>query len=491
MFANRLTIISCVLTITLAADNWIEAAEPIIVFQSNRDGDDEILTAMDDGTVKQLTRNKIDDIEPTWSPDGSQIVWFIKDDAIGGEAFNMMIMDADGGNKVNMTPNLGLSLTSQPTFSPDGNLIAFSSRGALPNGVNNNVAIVKFAEGTKRQKWELYNLSVWGAQGRFPDLDIQDRFQVWSPDGALIAWQTRREGNFDIWVTDVIDDEPDRQKKVQKNLTAGKDAKKDDLHPRFSPDATKLLFESKRDGDWEIFVMDSRTGENVVQLTNNEKNDKNAEWSRNGKKIVFESKRDGNNEIYVMDADGNNPVNLTNDKGSDAMPKWSPNNRQILFESKRDGNRELYVMGANGGNPVNISNDAGNDRNAQWRGLGAGQFASKELAVEPQTKRLTTLGHIKQTALLQNYPNPFNPETWIPYILAKDSAVTIHIYTVDGQLVRTLTLGYKKQGAYLFRTQAAYWDGNNDSGEAVGSGVYFYELRAGGFSATQKMVVAK
>ena len=491
MSGNRLTLISFVLAITLAAGNWIQAAEPIIVFQSNRDGDDEIYTAMDDGTVKQLTRNKVDDIEPAWSPDGNQIVWFIKDEAVGGEAFNMIIMDADGGNKVNMTPNIGLSLTSQPTFSSDGSLIAFSSRGALPNGVNNNVAIIKFAEGAKRQKWELYNLSVWGAQGHFPDLDIQDRFQVWSPDGSLIAWQTRREGNFDIWVTDVINDEPDKQKKAQKNLTTGKDAKKDDEHPRFSPDGTKILFQSKRDGDWEIFVMDSRTGENVVQLTNNEKNDRNAEWSRNSAKIVFESKRDGNDEIYVMDADGNNPVNLTNNKGSDAMPKWSANNRQILFESKRDGNRELYVMDANGGNPVNISNDLGNDRNAQWRGLAAGHFASKELAVKLLTKRLTTLGHIKQTALLQNYPNPFNPETWMPYILAKDSSVTIRIYTADGHLVRTLPLGHKKQGAYLFQTQAAYWDGNNDEGEAVGSGVYFYELRAGGFSTTRKMVVAK
>ena len=85
----------------------------------------------------------------------------------------------------------------------------------------------------------------------------------------------RRAGNFDIWVTDVINDEPDKQKKVQKNFT--KDSKEDDVHPRFSPDGTKILFESKRDGDWEIFVMDSRTGENVVQLTNNKKNDKNAD----------------------------------------------------------------------------------------------------------------------------------------------------------------------------------------------------------------------
>ena len=79
----------------------------------------------------------------------------------------------------------------------------------------------------------------------------------------------------------------------------------------------------------------------------------------------------------------------------------------------------------------------------------------------------------------------------MPYILSKDSSVTIDIYTADGQLVRTLALGHQKQGAYLFRTQAAYWDGNNDKGEPVGSGVYFYELRAGDFSATRKMVIAK
>ena len=447
MLTRKLMIIGWfALIMTLAAANWIDAAEPIIVFQSNRDGDDEIFTAMEDRTIKQLTRNKAQDIEPAWSPDGNQIVWFTQRQDLGAETFNMMIMDADGKNEANLTPDINISLTSQPTFSPDGTLIAFSSRGALPNGINNNVAIIKFAEGVKRQEWELYNLTVWGAQLADP-LNVQDRFQVWSPDGTQIAWQTRRAGNFDIWVTDVINDEPDNQEKTQKNLTTGKDARKDDEHPRFSPDGTKILFHSKRDGDWEIFVMDSRTGENLVQLSNNEKTDKNAEWSGKGAKIVFESKRDGNREIYVMDADG--------------------------------------------GNLVNISNDLGDDRFGEWRGLGAGQFASKELAVEPLTKRLTTLGHIKQTALLQNYPNPFNPETWIPYILSKDSAVTIRVYTASGQLVRTLPLGYQKQGAYLFRNKAAYWDGNNEDREAVGSGVYFYQLRAADFSATRKMVIAK
>ena len=485
MFTKRLVVVSWfTLTMVLAAANWIDAAEPIIVFQSNRDGDNEIFTAMDDGTVKQLTRNKADDREASWSPDGSQIIWLTEEVKPVGV---YMIMDADGKNQVNITPNIdGMStdMSTQPNFSPDYTKIAFTGRGGIPNGKNLNILIIEFKKGKK--KLPISNLTTWGVEEGVDFLLVQDRGQVWSPDGTRMAWDTRRLGNLDIYVMDV-DDNPNNAE--QKNLT--KDSKKDDVHPRFSPDGTKILFESKRDGDWELFAMDSRTGENLVQLTNNEKNDKNAEWSRKGEKIAFESKRDGNNEIYVMDADGANPVNLTNHKGSDIKAKWSATSRQILFESKRDGNLEIYVMDADGGNPVNISNDAGSDRRAEWRGLGAGQFASKQLAVEPLTKHLTTLGHIKQTALLQNYPNPFNPETWIPYILAKDSSVNIHIYTADGQLVRTLPLGYKKQGAYLFRTQAAYWDGNNDDGEPVGSGVYFYELRAGNYSATQKMVIAK
>ena len=97
----------------------------------------------------------------------------------------------------------------------------------------------------------------------------------------------------------------------------------------------------------------------------------------------------------------------------------------------------------------------------------------------------------KETALLANYPNPFNPETWIPYHLAKDAEVTLHIYAVNGQLVRTLTLGYQAVGMYQSRSRAAYWDGRNALGEPVASGVYFYTLTAGDFTATRKMLIRK
>ena len=97
----------------------------------------------------------------------------------------------------------------------------------------------------------------------------------------------------------------------------------------------------------------------------------------------------------------------------------------------------------------------------------------------------------KKTALLPNYPNPFNPETWIPYQLAKDADVTLHIYTVNGILVRTLALGHQAAGMYQSRSRAAYWDGRNAFGESVASGVYFYTLTTGDFTATRKMLIRK
>ena len=97
----------------------------------------------------------------------------------------------------------------------------------------------------------------------------------------------------------------------------------------------------------------------------------------------------------------------------------------------------------------------------------------------------------EKTVLLANYPNPFNPETWIPYQLSDPAEVTVSIYALDGKLVRTLELGQVPAGVYRSRSRAAYWDGQNAQGEPVASGVYFYTLRAGDFSATRKMVIRK
>ena len=96
-----------------------------------------------------------------------------------------------------------------------------------------------------------------------------------------------------------------------------------------------------------------------------------------------------------------------------------------------------------------------------------------------------------ETSLLRNYPNPFNPETWFPYQLSRAADVTFAIYSVNGTLVRTFSLGHQAAGVYRSKSRAAYWDGRNALGEPVASGIYFYTLTTGDFSATGKMLIRK
>ena len=97
----------------------------------------------------------------------------------------------------------------------------------------------------------------------------------------------------------------------------------------------------------------------------------------------------------------------------------------------------------------------------------------------------------EETALLANYPNPFNPETWIPYQLAESAEVTLTIYDMNGQLVRRLAVGHQAAGMYQSRNRAAYWDGRNQLGESVASGLYFYTLTTDEFTATRRMLILK
>ena len=96
-----------------------------------------------------------------------------------------------------------------------------------------------------------------------------------------------------------------------------------------------------------------------------------------------------------------------------------------------------------------------------------------------------------ETALLSNYPNPFNPETWIPYRLAAAADVTLTIYDVGGVVVRQLVLGHQAPGFYQSRGRAVHWDGRNELGEKVATGLYFCTFTAGDFTATQKMLIRK
>ena len=99
--------------------------------------------------------------------------------------------------------------------------------------------------------------------------------------------------------------------------------------------------------------------------------------------------------------------------------------------------------------------------------------------------------NVQETKLLPNYPNPFNPDTWIPYQLSEASTVTLKIYDVSGSLVRTIEVGHKPVGYYLTRERAVYWEGQNQNGEPVSSGVYFYTLNTDIYTQTRRMVIVK
>ena len=105
--------------------------------------------------------------------------------------------------------------------------------------------------------------------------------------------------------------------------------------------------------------------------------------------------------------------------------------------------------------------------------------------------KVTVQNMPKAFALLQNYPNPFNPETWIPYHLSEPVDVTVTIYGITGRMVRRLELGNRMPGSYVDKSRAAYWDGKNEWGEEVSSGIYFYQLQAGRDASVKKMIIVR
>ena len=123
----------------------------------------------------------------------------------------------------------------------------------------------------------------------------------------------------------------------------------------------KIVFSSKREGNHEIYTMNS-DGTNQTRLTFNKAADVRPTWSPNGQQIAFMSYRHNKKraEIYVMDADGSNERRLTHHPGLDSYPDWSPDGKQIVFTSDRNANENhilnIFVMDADGGNVRQLTN---------------------------------------------------------------------------------------------------------------------------------------
>ena len=139
------------------------------------------------------------------------------------------------------------------------------------------------------------------------------------------------------------------------------------------------------------------------------------------------------------------------------------------------------------------------DKWGKWYIYSSGYVAMAPVVLPNIPPPLTSATDVLHTRLLQNYPDPFNPETWIPYELADDSEVAITIYNSSGNTVRYINVGMQPKGRYIDKAKAVYWDGKNDNGENVASGMYFYTLQTEnetatdkyGFAQTRRMVILK
>ncbi len=208
----------------------------------------------------------------------------------------------------------------------------------------------------------------------------------------------------------------------------------------------------------------------------------------------------GGREIHIWKVLLNGLQHLTAFDGDDPV-QFSPDGRYLF--ANQDNNFQIWDWQRN--RPVKhtpfpgisvLSKDGSvllsPDRSGQYMVWDIKELLSfLPYPVEPKGKKYVTLGQIKKNQLLQNFPNPFNPETWIPFKLADKSDVTIRIYTPTGKLVRSLSPGIMSAGDYSSQAQAVHWDGHNDEGEAVSSGIYLYTINAGDFSATRKMLIRK
>ena len=260
--------------------------------------------------------------------------------------WRVYIMDADGSNATAITPE-GEGDDTSPVWSPDGQKIAFVSRRD-----GNREIYVMDADGEN-----LANVT------RHP---ADDWTPAWSPDSTRLAFSSFRDGGWEIYVMDTAClGQPESCVDSLTQITIDGNG---NLSPVYSPDGSRFAFNSKANGNWDIYTM-ATNGTDVRQITVSPDNDLAPAWSPDGSLIAFESNRGGNVEVYVIGANGGEARNITNQsQANEHGPTWSPDSQQLVFYSNREGNWDIFVTTITGSPVTNITNTPTRDEQTPtWR----------------------------------------------------------------------------------------------------------------------------
>jgi len=237
------------------------------------------------------------------------------------------------------------AVDTQPAWSPNGSQLAFTS-----NRDGNNEIYIMNADGT--------------AVRNLTNNPADDQYPTWSPDGEWIAFQTNRDGNLEVYK--IRADGSSEEINISNSPA-------EDYQPDWFEEKGVLLsqgdwigFTSNRDGNQEIFIMQS-DGSEQTNISNNPSNDFQPSGSPSGGRIAFTSNRDGNQEIYLMFADGTEQINVTQNPAEEYLSTWAPDGNWVAFTSNRDGNQELYISRSDGSDLYNISNHPSEDSFPSWR----------------------------------------------------------------------------------------------------------------------------
>jgi len=303
----HIALLACLLTIGLSGISCSNDSEPELfkrlIFLPRQNGDYDIrLRTTNDRMPVELGRVLPWDSQPSWSPDGSRIVFY--------SDRNFNLPDRDNNVDIYVMPSASGSLTrltehpasdAFPHWSPDGSRIAFYSE--------------------RDGNGEVYIMNADGSGvTRITNEDALDIPYDWSPDGRRLVIASGRSGNLDLYAVEIDDGGAQR-------LTKGKGH---DLAARWSPDGRRIAFESTRDGNVEVFIMDV-DGSNQINLTVRPLRDTYPVWSPDGVRLAFVSDRTADNEIYVLDTNYSLLNAVTVSPREDAWPAWSPDGSQIAY----------------------------------------------------------------------------------------------------------------------------------------------------------------